>query len=291
MWYVSKYMPIGNPDLDPEETISYEIGLQGNMHKNLNASVNIFYKDISDLTGTRFIKVDAHEYTSYFNAEYGNVKGLETIFEFNYHILTGKLSYTLSWAHGTSSYAREVFDIYSRDTTYVPASKEYYLDFDQRHRFFIQTIVNLPLQTKIHLFTFMGTGFPYTPPGQEGKTIERNALRFSPRYQIDGVISQRLNIKGVSLSMNIEIINILDKIYQTGVYDPVVVPPRTEFNNYISLTSPYYHPACDLNHDGLIIPYEEYTSFRGLADVVNDDIWVVGQTSSRRARIGVSISF
>ena len=291
MWYVYKTKPIGNPNLNPEETISYEVGFQGNIYSRLNASVNVFYKDISDLTGTRFIQVDVHRYTSYFNTEYANVKGVEVILEFKYPILSGKLSYTLSWARGTSSYAQEVFDIYSCDTTYVPASNEYYLNFDQRHKFFIQAFMSLPLQTKIHLFTFLGTGFPYTPPGQEGKTIERNSLRFSPRYQIDCVISKTLKIKGMSLGINIEIINILDKIYQTGVYNPVDVPPRTEFNDFIDLTSPYYHPACDLNHDGIIIPYEEYTSYRNLADFVNDDIWIATQTSSRRARIGISMHF
>jgi outer membrane receptor for ferrienterochelin and colicin len=36
---------IGNPGLKPEQTISYEVGLQGAIRKNINVSVNSFFKD------------------------------------------------------------------------------------------------------------------------------------------------------------------------------------------------------------------------------------------------------
>jgi len=40
---------IGNPELRPEKTRSYEIGLQGEIKPNIIAIVNTFYKDVIDL--------------------------------------------------------------------------------------------------------------------------------------------------------------------------------------------------------------------------------------------------
>jgi outer membrane receptor protein involved in Fe transport len=72
--YLYKYIPlIGNPDLGPEKTTSYEIGLQGGIHKNLSAAINTFYKDVSDLIGTRYVSALPRSYIQYFNVEYANI--------------------------------------------------------------------------------------------------------------------------------------------------------------------------------------------------------------------------
>lgn len=133
--------PVGNPELEPEKTTSYEIGIQGEIRRNLFATFNTFYKDVSDLIGTRYVPAVPKTYIRYINVEHANIKGIETILEFTNSRLAGKISYTLSWAQGTSSYAEEVYYRYyyeEFDTTFTPQAIEYNLDFDQRHRIFIQ---------------------------------------------------------------------------------------------------------------------------------------------------------
>lgn len=293
IWYHLKDFPIGNPELGPEKTTSYEIGFQGEIRKNLGATFNAFYKDISDLIGTRLILVQAFKYTSYFNVEYGNVKGIEAILDIGNAIFTGKLSYTLSWARGTSSYAREVHDILQLDTTFVPPTEGYYLDFDQRHRIFVQGVVNLPMHAKLNILGYLGNGFPYTPPGAEGKTEERNELRFSSLRQLDCIIVKPFRIKSISFNVNLEVINVLDERYQISPYAPFIkIGAPWDYRDYAySLIDEYYHPAADFNHDGLITPYEYYTALRALAESTNNDVWINCYTAPRRTRLGIGVNF
>jgi outer membrane receptor protein involved in Fe transport len=294
--YFANLIPlIGNPDLEPEKTTSYEIGLQGEIKKDLVATINMFYKDISDLVGTRYIPpyLISYDYATYLNVEYANVKGIETILEFTASFFTGKVSYTISWARGTSSYAEEVYYRYyyeNPDTSIVPPATEYFLDFDQRHRIFVQGIVHLPLQTQLYLFGYFGNGFPYTPPGPEGKYEERNIDIHPNQRQIDCVISKSFTVGTVSLMIDLEIVNLLDARYEVAQHYPLLgtINPD-DFNNYISLTSSYYSPAADFDHDGLITPYEEYSAYYSLNEASDD--WVNAFTSPRRARIGVSVHF
>lgn len=298
--YIEDIPLIGNPGLGPEKTISYEIGLQGEVQENLILTLNAFFKDVSDLIGTRLVPALPQNYVEYRNIEYANVRGLEAIWDFASPIYTGKISYTLSWAKGTSSYAEEVYMRYyydnpDYDTMSSLEAHEYYLDFDQRHRIFIQGTVNLPWQTRVHLFGYIGDGFPYTPPGPEGKTEERNALRLEFQHQIDCVISKSFFFGKLKLNLNFEIINLLDDRYQISPHYPLV--PLEEISQadfdhpapYIDITRPYYNPAADVDHDGMITPSEEYQAFYGLMKASDD--WVNANSAPRRGRIGVTLSF
>ncbi len=292
--YLYKYTPlVGNPNLGPERTTSYEIGLQGEIRKNLSVTVNAFFKDVTDLIGTRYVPSLPRGYSEYLNVEYANIKGLEAIFEFANPIYTGKLSYTLSWARGTSSYAFEY-----ADTSISRPATEYPLDFDQRHRVFIQGIVNLPLKTKLYLFGYFGEGFPYTPPGPEGKYEERNILRLPFQKQIDCVLARSFKIGKISLSANLEIINLLDSRYEIAPHYPLIPLEeinKEEFTSYVAIVdsegaaSLYYSPAADQNHDGLITPAESYIAFRELIKATDD--WVNAYTAPRRARAGITVMF
>ena len=287
--YLYKYLPnVGNPDLKPEKTMSYEIGLQGALSENVSTTVNTFYKDVTDLIGTRFVSLPpSNDYYLYDNIEYANMKGIETILEFRNRVFNGKISYTLSWTKGTSSYAGE----YS-DTALTQPVEMYYLDFDQRHRIFIQGSVQLPLETKLHLFAYLGNGFPYTPPGPEGKYLERNIMHLPNQRQLDCVLSKSFRIGSIGLNINFEILNVLD-VRNEVTFHSTMVPLENikpwHFNDYLPFTNDYYHPAADLNHDGLIIPYEHYVAFRGLIEATDD--WVSAFGPPRRARIGFSVTY
>jgi len=94
--YVDNYLPlIGNPNLGPEKTMSYEIGVQGAVNRNLGTTVNVFYKDVSDLIGTRFVAAEPQDHIRYQNVEYANIRGVEAILEISYPMFTGKIAYTV----------------------------------------------------------------------------------------------------------------------------------------------------------------------------------------------------
>jgi outer membrane receptor protein involved in Fe transport len=287
--YLYKYLPVvGNPNLKPEKTTSYEIGLQGALSTNVATTVNAFYKDVTDLIGTRFVSLPpSNDYYLYDNLEYANVRGIETILEFSNNVFSGRISYTLSWTKGTSSYASEY-----ADTLLTQPVEMYYLDFDQRHRIFVQGAFYLPFDARLHLFGYFGNGFPYTPPGPEGKYDERNIMNLPVQKQIDLVLSKAFKLGSVALSVNFEILNVLDERYEVA-YHGTMFPLETikpwDFNDYLPFTNNYYHPAVDLNHDGLVVPIEEYLAFRGLIQATDD--WVNAYSAPRRARLAIGISF
>jgi hypothetical protein len=287
--YLYKYLPnVGNPDLKPEKTMSYELGLQGVVNPNVSTTISAFYKDVTDLIGTRYVSLPpSNDYYLYDNIEYANVKGVETILEFKNNIFNGKISYTLSWTKGTSSYAGE----YS-DTALTKPVEMYYLDFDQRHRIFIQGAFHLPFNTRIHLFGYFGNGFPYTPPGPEGKYRERNIMNLPAQKQIDCVLSKEFKLGPVALNLNFEILNVLDvrnEVTFHATMFPVEMIKPWHFDDYLPFTNAYYHPAADLNHDGLIIPFEHYVAFRDLIAATDD--WVSAYSAPRRARVGFSVRY
>jgi outer membrane cobalamin receptor len=285
--------PIGNPNLGPEKTMSYEIGLQGEIRQSIMGTFTAFYKDITDLVGTRYVPALPENYIKYINVEFANAKGIEAIFEYNTSSTVLKLSYTLSWARGTSSYAEDIYYRYyaeNPDTSIIPTAEEYPLSFDQRHRIYLQGQAYLPFNTTVYLLCYFGNGFSYEEPGPEGNLKERYISYFPFQKQIDCMISRPFQISNFSICVQAEIINVLgirNQIAQHAMF--IKIPDKKDFDDYIPLTSWYYGPPADVNHDGLITPQEEYNAY--VAAVRATDDWVNAYSEPRRARIGVIIKF
>ncbi len=276
---------IGNPNMEVEKTTSFEIGLQGEVYKNLSTTVTAFYKEVSDLIGTRYVEALPYSYVQYDNLEYANIKGIEGIVEFVNTIFSGKISYTLSYTKGTSSYAGEYID-----TAITQPLEMYYLDFDQRHRIFVQGMARFPFNTQFYVFSYFGNGFPYIPPGPEGKFEERGILRLPWQKQIDCVLSKSFHFGRTAFNLSFEILNLLDERYQIAPHGPLINErQRWEFDDFYDFGNRYYSPAADANHDGLITPSEEYEAYEA-AYYATDD-WVSANSAPRRARIAVGISF
>ncbi len=285
---------IGNPDLNPEKTRSFEIGLQGEVKEDIMITVNTFFKDVTDLLGTRLVYAQPKNYVTYYNVEAANIKGVETILDFKYQVFTGKVSYTLSYARGTSSYAEEIYSRYyheNLDTVTVPPATDYFLDFDQRHRIFIQGIINMPMETKLWLLGYFGNGFPYSQPGPEGKLTERNILHLPFNRQVDCALQKPFKLGRFTLSVNLEVINLLDARYNIAPVMPEIpdneIQPSS-FNTYYTVFNKFYHPAADFNHDGIVTPGEYFEAFRAI-NLESED-WPNCYTAPRRARIGIAIN-
>lgn len=293
--HIQNIPPIGNPRLTPEKTTAFEIGLQGEVEKNVNLTINSFYKLVTNLIGTRLDSMAGQQYISFFNVEYANVSGIEAIIDFSHPVVDGKVSYTLSWAKGVSSYALEVWERRDIDPEFKPAAREYYLDFDQRKKLFAQGTIKAPMGIKCHVFAYLGDGFPYTPPGPEGKYEERNIMRLPFQRRIDCVLSKSLKIGKFALNVDFEVMNILFERYEISPHYTIIPLDEIKMEYfdhpppYIDLPNGYYAPPADLNHDGIITPQEEYQSYRDLIEATDD--WVNAYTSPRRARLGVTLSY
>jgi len=73
---------IGNPDLNPETTVAYELGLRNQISENDVLTVTAYYKDIFDYITTQALKVPPSRFSSgtyytYINSDYARARGLE----------------------------------------------------------------------------------------------------------------------------------------------------------------------------------------------------------------------
>lgn len=109
----STYQRFGNPDLDPETTIAYELGLRSQLSTDDILTVTAYYKDIFDYVQTRRAKVNnprlaGGSFLTYANADYARSRGIEI--EYKKRIgdwFRGQASVTYSVVTGKSSSADE----------------------------------------------------------------------------------------------------------------------------------------------------------------------------------------
>jgi outer membrane receptor protein involved in Fe transport len=114
----STFQVIGNPNLNPETTVAYELGLRNQLTENDVLSVTAYYKDIFDYITAKSVRVQqtrfsAGSYTTYINLDYARSRGIEIEYKTRYSTwfrATASGSYSIST--GKSSSATEaVFNI------------------------------------------------------------------------------------------------------------------------------------------------------------------------------------
>jgi len=318
--YRDSLLVVGNPDLKPERTQGYELGLQGEVLNDLLLTANLWRKDVYDLVGTREVPALPQAYVTYVNIDYAKLTGIEFIVELRRRWFNTRLSYTLSYARGTSSYANEAYNEFIRRGVTVPAV-EYTLDFDQRNRFFLQADVVVPEKTTGvkwldavldslggHLLGYVGNGFPYSPPGGKGDPATWNTIIGPWRSNFDAVLTKPVKLGRVRIDLVAEILNLLD------IRDVLYVFPETgspvddgvsfyyydfEFVRYDTSVTPQwfgnsnYDPGRDANHDGYVTQDEaqfaEYGRVVAYHKAKLD--WINNYGPPRRARLGFTAGF
>ncbi len=204
---------IGNPDLRPEKTVAYEIGLEHQFTNDFKLSVTGYYKDVSDLmnwnkyVGRTIQNIELNVFT---NADYGNIKGMElSLYKRVGRFWGGSVNYTYSVAKGRSSNA------YGGAGSFTDAKRMNILDFDQTHTvnanltfrtprdFNIRPLANW--QTNIQ-FAY-GSGLPYT---SFGSTIV-NDKRLPWTSTTDLKLLRQINISKINLDLFIDVINVFDR--------------------------------------------------------------------------------
>ncbi len=109
----SSSQTIGNPNLNPETTVSYELGLRNQISGSDVLTVTAYYKDIFDYITARTVRVQSSRfsggtYTTYINLDYSRIRGLEVEYKTRLsNWFRATLSGSYSIATGKSSSADE----------------------------------------------------------------------------------------------------------------------------------------------------------------------------------------
>ncbi|MQY72090.1 MAG: TonB-dependent receptor, partial [Dehalococcoidia bacterium] len=276
------YPIVGNPNLAPELTTQYEVGVRYEFLPGFLVEGKGFYKDIFGLTDTRPVFWTVSDwYTTYFNRDFGNVRGFElTLLRRPPGLITGEVNYTYSISKGKASSIRQGY-LTEWSGNIVPTF-ESYLQWDQTHM--LVAHVNLIYHNFLTSLIFnYGSGTRYTRPGQ-GKLIVENTERYPSRLSSSLRMSYGFSIGKMRASMFFLVNNLFNK------RDVRRLPDVQWYHTYKTLAEDYesgkityneYMTQVDLNHDGKIDQNKNYPE-RGayLNPVVYSDI--------RRVQIGLS---
>jgi len=278
----SSFQKFGNPNLDPETTVSYELGLKTQFTPDDVLTVTAYYKDIYDYVSTRSAKITsarltAQSFITYVNTDYARSRGLE--FEFRKRIgkwFNGQASFSYAIATGKSSSAEEGVLIARGDLE--ESIREEFLSWDRpitasiSLNFFAQPGSfgfgeNIIDNWNIYLRGFYQSGKRYTPAvftgsiDQDGRkeyeTVpgEYNTKNADDWFYIDLNFEKYFDLSGLSFSVFVEVNNILDN-KNSAIINPVTgrayeygddIPSSLNDPRYPDLQAPIipypYNPA------------------------------------------------
>jgi len=215
--------PYGNPGIDAETTIMYEIGIQHQFSRNVVGDIAMFYKDIFGLTGTELtLAADESEWRRmsigdpvvFVNLDYGSVRGIELKVTKRFsRRFSGGVTYTFSQATGSSSSELQGNAAATGTLDRAPIT-ELPLDWDRNHVISANLYISEPGLWGCNLDYSYSSGAPYTPvlPRERyQKASLINSERLPSRSTVNLKADKKYKIAGQEISLFLEGANILDE--------------------------------------------------------------------------------
>ena len=270
----SSFQKFGNPDLNPETTVAYELGLKTQFTPNDVLTVTAYYKDIFDYINTKSAKISSARFISknfitYVNSDYARSRGIEVEFKkrigdwFNcsasatYAIVTGKSSSASEGAlvleGDINESVKEKYMPWDRPIT-ASLTTNFYVGKDEALFGFGNGILD---DYNLYIRFFLESGKRYTPAYFTGYDAEGRPIYIASTtdlytdvgrrwFWIDLNFEKYFSIGTLDLSFIVEVNNLLDiknaaiinpatgKAYESG--DPV--PYTWNDPNYPDLQLP-----------------------------------------------------
>ena len=234
---------LGAADLEPQITVTYEVGLQKQLSEDYVMDVTAYYKNIYNYITTMKVSDPIDETVSWYqliSEDYGSARGIDINLEkMLSNFISGSTSYSLAWADGNNS------DVVIQDA--ATNLREFPLDWDMRHNFSFNlsfrigndeeytlpfTDIALPWDNfSMNLLYNIASGTPYTPRNEEDtENLDTNSATKPYTETADLSISKKFNFTEktyVRLYANIN--NLFNK--------------KNVYNVYSKTGSPYYDGA------------------------------------------------
>ncbi len=245
----SSFQKFGNPDLNPETTVAYELGIRNQFTLDDVFTLTAYYKDIFDYVSTRTARIQnprlgTSNYITYVNQDYARSRGIEV--EYRKRIgrwFNGSFSASYSIATGKSSSADEGVLVLRGDID--ESIKESYMIWDRPFQaslnlnFYIEK--NKPLfnfgkglldDYNIYLRFFYQSGKRYTPYYFTGQYLEngrpvytadrqnRNGAIGKDWFWVDMNLEKFFTIDKIKFSIRIEVNNLFD-FKNSAIINPI----------------------------------------------------------------------
>ncbi|MCF6269103.1 MAG: TonB-dependent receptor [Melioribacteraceae bacterium] len=211
---------LGNTDLEPQQTIMYEIGLQQALTPELGITLTGYYKDIRNLLSTEiYIKNNFKKFSKLINQDYGSVKGVTFTIEKRFtHYFSANLDYTYQVAKGNASDPNDAFNNASANPP-IEANKQLVpLDWDRTHSLNFVFTSGIPGNFIASFISQLGTGLPYTPSLQNQRTGLENSDKRPTYFNVDIYLIKYFKLFAKQLSVYLKVYNLLDTANEQEVF-------------------------------------------------------------------------
>ncbi|MCK9211852.1 MAG: TonB-dependent receptor [Ignavibacteriaceae bacterium] len=211
---------IGNADLQPQQTIMYEIGLQQALTDELGITVTGYYKDIRNLLASEiFIKNEFRKFSKLINKDYGSVKGITLSFEKRFtNGLGATVDYTFQIAKGSASDPNAAFNN-AQSNPPIEANKQLVpLDWDRTHSLNFTLTLGEPGNYIASFIGRLGSGLPYTPSLQNQRTGLENSDNRPAFYDVDFYLTKYFELATHRVSIFMKIFNLFDTLNEVNVF-------------------------------------------------------------------------
>lgn len=216
---------VGNPDLKPQKTVAYEIGLQQEVYDNIGLDLTIFYSDFKNLVGLEIVR-QIGNFSSYLqrvNIDNGTNRGFTLAVSKNGGFLSGSLDYTFQIGRGSESDPNNIAIIQTAGVAggIIEETEKQLLslDWDQRHT------LNATLAGKVNSWTvsFIGrlsSGQPYTPDllRLDIKAKFKNTENKPLQHSVDMFVRRNFLLGNRSASLFLRVFNLYDKANELNVF-------------------------------------------------------------------------
>jgi len=211
----------GNPDLNAEKNVIYEIGLQQVLFENLSLNFSVYYRDIRNWLGMEIINTyEGIRYARFINRDYANVKGFIVTLDKRFANYFGaKLDYTFQIAQGNASDPRAVFNNNQTNPPIEETKSVVPLDWDQRHTLNLNLNVGVPGDWTVGIIFQYGSGQPYTEDTRisQGVRFENGGIK-PTFYNVDLRAEKTFDVFGFSVNTYLMVYNLFDIKNEFGVY-------------------------------------------------------------------------
>ncbi|PKL88166.1 MAG: hypothetical protein CVV23_11585 [Ignavibacteriae bacterium HGW-Ignavibacteriae-2] len=253
---------LGNPELKPENTKSYDIGLVNAFPYGLKLDVSAYYKDVTNLIESAYYYDEQQSvYRTYMNRDYADIKGFHVSIEKNEGSLRGSVRYNYESATGKSSNALDAPVTFfekpaeGQESIEIPDPEDVYLDYDRSHKavanvryltsnkfgfaigeMFPLSNISISLTYKI----YSGRPYTYDISGQGLKYNKRTPIEQDMRLRVE----KRIKIDNADLTLYGEAFNLLNaKVFHySRTFNDQRTTPRWETDREEILTYKEYYP-------------------------------------------------
>ena len=211
---------MGNAELKPEKTVSYEIGIKQAITSDLTIDVTGYNKDIRDLIGQITLQnIYGGKFWYFINHDYANVKGITVALEMR-EVPGGvgfSVDYTYQSATGNASDPLDESKNQESEPPIQSEKKRQPLNWDQTHSLNLTTTTT-QMGYRISMIGKIGSGTPYTRQSPRYNNRILNGERKPMTMTFDLNITKDFQLKSVTISPFIKVTNLLDRKNNKDVY-------------------------------------------------------------------------